>query len=299
MVWAPPQTAQLPCPACGAPATLVREQTRPAPAVPPPTAQWPAPPPAYPAKPPVGAFAPYAVGPPPYGAPYVQPHIPRPRSVKPAVVLLVLTMLGLVTMALIALPFFAEMATWQRPPASPPLGPILGILLGALVVAGLSTAYFVTLLIWLWRVHKDMEALTYGRHSPTAGLAIGLMFVPVLSPFWLWHCLRRLAARAAKGRGAAAPAGAVVLTAFLVISIAELLAPLPSFVLGQQVAATRQVTAAYLAFQIGTAILGLIGNICLAIALTVVGRATADCTAVLMAQASASPPGAKPWPAAY
>jgi hypothetical protein len=65
---------------------------------------------------------------------------------------------------------------------------------GAFICIGvvLLVAFVVMFLMWWYRIHKDMAVLTYGRHSPTPGLALGLCFVPVLNLFWIPYCLSQL-----------------------------------------------------------------------------------------------------------
>ncbi len=227
------------------------------------------------------AYAGYPPPPQPYGRPMLAPHIPMPRNVMP-----VATMLALMTLFLAAWSLIQFLTPQLLSPSTGTGGRqtinwnvFTWVMIGSVITLALVATYFTLLLIWTYRTHQDLEALTRGTHSPSPGLAMGLLFVPLMHPFWLWHVLRRLSARVSEVNDNEATIGILPLMAFLVASALQVLAQIPGFIFAQHVQESGVVTMEFRLFQLAVAGLNVAGLICLLVALAAIGNAVARYTA--------------------
>ena len=238
-------------------------------------------------------------------------QMPRRRRTTPILVLLLASLA--LRVLLVPISLHSELAQYQRlsggPSAAPPATQWAEIVtqIGGYLNTGLCVALVVVLMVSVYRVHRDLMILTCGVHRPRPGLALGLLFIPVFHWIWLWHLLRKLSGRTSvdpPGRtwpnGAwGAPIGVGWAHAYLVAMCALLAATAVYIVV---LVSTIVRTFPYgglpewfpeflVAGSIMTAVLGLVADVCLVIALRGIGRAVGDYTESHMAAARSMPPG--------
>jgi hypothetical protein len=289
IIWLPAEQTEAPCPQCGQTATV--EHPEPTVTTPPPAVT--AGPPRVPTYPPVPAptgFAP-AVGPGPglYGAPVIAPVIPRQRDARPMMILLALSILAMTAYGILQV--FAREIHLQNPfattrPAAASHSIAATMAQGAQFISVmLILTYVILLLVWIYRVHRDLEMLTYGRHCPTPGLAMGLLFVPVVHSFWLCHVLRRLSQRASgalpspghpPAAGRVQAVGLLPLAVFLVIAILQVLSLPVGLLLMARASDAGEVSNGFLIFQTVRAGIDVLGIAVLAVALYSISNAVAS-----------------------
>jgi hypothetical protein len=250
------------------------------------------------------AYGPPMMGLMPYGMmPMLPPPPPRPRPVTAVVVLLALeTVAGL---ALGLAQFFVPELRDSELLISggrPDMGLLGAFLVSAFAVAGLAITSLVLLLIWTYRVHQDMEVLTAGTHSPSPGLAMGLLFVPVMHPFWLWHVLRQLSNRVSGPRhangttGGPAVVGRTPLGIFLALSALALAAVPISIVVTLNMQSVGRLTTEFVILTSVVLGVDLLASACQAVALWQIGREAAAFTAAQTAQLAPAVPGQMGYP---